>query len=277
MWVMRLNIVDWGYFKIQTLQEILKTENQHQVEHCVFGSHTFVPISWMCMKQTSVSHSSTESEITPLDAGLRMDGLFALELWDWSLKCWERPKEYQNQPKHAHGKLVLRPKSPKIEQVLDQNMDLSNVDQVHSNAHLSEKESQLYIFEDNEVVKKRIVKGRSPTMRHVSRTHRVALDWIFDRINLDPKVQISVSNPKTNSRSFTRVEWQNLLHLYNIMNDTTFSCGHFYSHSSLTAGKQFGLSQRSQERSSLGSPVVKAKACCLVSRHCASVGQDYSS
>ena len=30
MWEMRLNIVDWGYFKIQTLQEILKTQNQHQ-------------------------------------------------------------------------------------------------------------------------------------------------------------------------------------------------------------------------------------------------------
>ena len=29
----------------------------------IFGSHTFVPISWMCKKQTSVSHSSTESEI----------------------------------------------------------------------------------------------------------------------------------------------------------------------------------------------------------------------
>ena len=30
---------------------------------CIFGSHTFVPISWMCKKQTAVSHSSTESEI----------------------------------------------------------------------------------------------------------------------------------------------------------------------------------------------------------------------
>ena len=41
---------------------------------CVFGSHTFVPISWMCKKQTSVSHSSTESEIISLDAGLFLDG-----------------------------------------------------------------------------------------------------------------------------------------------------------------------------------------------------------
>ena len=27
-------------------------------------------------------------------------------------------------------------------------------------------------------------------MRHVSRTHRIALDWLFDRIDLDPKIQI---------------------------------------------------------------------------------------
>ena len=49
---------------------------------CVFKSHTFVPISWMCRKQTSVSHSSTESEIISLDAGLRLDGILALDLWD---------------------------------------------------------------------------------------------------------------------------------------------------------------------------------------------------
>ena len=49
---------------------------------CVLGSHTFVPISWMCKKQTSVSHSSTESEIISLDAGLRLDGIPALDLWD---------------------------------------------------------------------------------------------------------------------------------------------------------------------------------------------------
>ena len=47
-----------------------------------FGSHTFVPVSWMCKKQTSVSHRSTESEIISLDAGMELDGLPALELWD---------------------------------------------------------------------------------------------------------------------------------------------------------------------------------------------------
>ena len=34
---------------------------------------------WICKKQTSVSHSSTEAEIISLDAGLRMDGIPALD------------------------------------------------------------------------------------------------------------------------------------------------------------------------------------------------------
>ena len=39
-------------------------------------------------------------------------------------------------------------------------------------------------------------------MRHVSRTHRVALDWLFDRINLDPKIQLKyIDTPTTNSQT----------------------------------------------------------------------------
>ena len=40
----------------------------------ILKSRTLVLLSWMCKKQTSVSHSSTESEVISLDAGLRMDG-----------------------------------------------------------------------------------------------------------------------------------------------------------------------------------------------------------
>ena len=49
---------------------------------CIFRSHTFVPISWMCKKQASVYHCSTEAEIMFLDAGLRTDGIPALDLWN---------------------------------------------------------------------------------------------------------------------------------------------------------------------------------------------------
>ena len=55
---------------------------------CIFGSRTFVPVSWMCKKQTAVPHSSTESEIISLDTGLRLDGLPALELWDLNVSVF---------------------------------------------------------------------------------------------------------------------------------------------------------------------------------------------
>ena len=54
----------------------------------------------------------------------------------------------------------------------------------------SHKGAMLYIFDDNEAVIKMIIRGRSRTPRHVSRTNRVALDWLFYRTNLDHKFQI---------------------------------------------------------------------------------------
>ena len=73
---------------------------------------------------------------------------------------------------------------------------MKDIDAVPSNVQSVRQEALLYVFEDNEAVIKMIIKGRSPTMRHVSRTHRVALDWLFDRINLHSKIQIKYIDTK---------------------------------------------------------------------------------
>ena len=73
---------------------------------------------------------------------------------------------------------------------------MKDIDAVLSNVQSARQEALLCVFEDNEAVIKMIIKGRSPTMRHVSRTHRVALDWLFDRINLDSKIQIKYIDTK---------------------------------------------------------------------------------
>ena len=96
---------------------------------CIYGSRTFVPISWMCKKQTSVSHSSTESEIISLDAGVRMEGLPALDLWDLVievLRITQRiPKATQACTRETCVETHI---TPKIEQVLDQKVDPSKKD-----------------------------------------------------------------------------------------------------------------------------------------------------
>ena len=111
--------------------------------------------------------------------------------------------------------------------------DLDNVDLVPSNVQSSHQEALCYVFEDNEAVIKMIIEGRSPTMRHVSRTHRVALDWLFDRINLDPQNPNQIRCPQSQladmltKGNFTRDEWNHLLCLFNIsyFSSNDISCG----------------------------------------------------
>ena len=73
-----------------------------------------------------------------------------------------------------------------------------------------------------------IIKGRSPM-----RTHRVALDGLFDRINMYPKIQIKHVDTKNQladlltKGNFTRDEWCSLLRLVNIMNLSLISRSHF--------------------------------------------------
>ena len=139
-----------------------------------------------------------------------MDGLLALELWDLIVSVFGNISHVSD----GMGQLVNGENKShnKIDVVQD-------IDSVPSNVQSASQEALLSVFEDNEAVIKMIMKGRSPTMRHVSRTHRVALDWLFDRINLDPKIQIKYIDTKNQladiltKGNFTRDEWNHLLTL----------------------------------------------------------------
>ena len=186
----------------------------------------------MCRKQPSVSFSSTASGIISLDAGLRMDGILALDLWDIVIEVLRSTNNTARQKKPAQRNLCTAGNHSPTEKRKREVEQFSNVDSV-PNTHSSQGESQLYIFEDNEAVIKMIIKGRSPTMRHVSRTHRVALYCLFDRTNVEPKIQIKCVDTKNQLAdmltrvSFTRGEWNHLLCLFNIMSFSMFSCSHF--------------------------------------------------
>ena len=216
------NNAGWDCFKTPILREILRFRNPLLEELCAFWSQTFVPISWMCKKQTSVSHRSTESEIISLDAGLRLDWILALDLWDLIVS--------------VHGNTIQTSEGPERPVIIDKSQRsrgktnvLINIDCVPSNVQSSNQEAWLYVSEDNEAVIKMIIKGRCPTMRHVSRTHRVAFDGLFDRINLD-SIQIKYIDTKNQladiltKGNFTRDEWNHLLCLYSVSHFSSTVC-----------------------------------------------------
>ena len=91
MWVILPNNAYWDCFQDSDFAVYLEDPKYTSGGTlCVFGSHTFVPTSWMC--KISVSHSSTESEISS-DAGLRLDGIPALDLWDLIVCPWKYNSE----------------------------------------------------------------------------------------------------------------------------------------------------------------------------------------
>ena len=135
------------------------------------------------------------------------------------------------------------------------NLDLNNVDHVSSDVRSSQFGAMLYVFEDNEAVVKMIIKGRSPAMRHVSRTHRVALDCSFERMKLDPQIQIRYIDTKHQladiwtTGNFRRDEWNNLLRLFNISHFSSLCCAqNFIIHSCPTTMAKRTQEQKQEDR-----------------------------
>ena len=134
MWEMRLNIVDRGLFQDSDIAGDLEdSKSTSGGVLSIFGSRTFVPISISQLHSSaevmSVPYSSTESEILSLDAGLRIDGLPALDLWDLVIEVLRTthgiPKPTQACTRETGVEIQS---TPKIKRVLDQNVDLSNMD-----------------------------------------------------------------------------------------------------------------------------------------------------
>ena len=136
---------------------------------------------------------------------MRLDGIPALDLWDLIVSVLGNMIQTTERP--------VRPvKIDKSQRSQGKTNVLNDIDRVPSNVQFSHQEALLYVFEDNEAVIKMIIKGRSPTMRHVTRTHRV---WTQKSKSntLTPKNQFADILTKGN---FTRDEWNHLLCLFNI-------------------------------------------------------------
>ena len=86
-----------GFFQDASFTGDLRDSKSTNVRRFTVRDHTrfFFPISWMCKEQTAVSHSSAESEIASLEAGLRIDGSPALQFANVSWKHYpvSQPRE----------------------------------------------------------------------------------------------------------------------------------------------------------------------------------------
>ena len=159
------------------------------------GPNTCVPLGHMVKKQGAVSHSSTEAEIIALDATLRVDGIPALSLWQQILHMLS-PEQNGPQSGSRQERNHNKPKGDVISQFIQ------SLDYVPTNMPEYKGQADLIVLEDNEPVIKMTVKQRWPQLRYVPRTHKIDLDWLFERFAKDSGIKIRYVNTRPNRGHF---------------------------------------------------------------------------
>ena len=234
-----------------------------------FGSHTFVPI---CSNQLDVQETNFSflqfNRIKSnffLDEGMSLDGIPALDLWDLIVAILHGNTYQSNQERwvlFTNLREHLTNFNSKTKEISWNDWWSGQCWFCFLKRHFFSSGS--FVFENNEAVIKMIIKGRSPTMRHVSRTHRVACDCLFDRINLDPKIQIKYIDTKNQladkltKGNFTRDEWNHLVCLFNVSHFSSPNCLKSMSKgtqkdSKIEADDEFGLAMSVRDPNVLAS------------------------
>ena len=119
-------------------------------------------------------------------------------------------------------------------------------------------------------IRKQTNRCRNPTLRHISRTHRVDLDRLYDRINVDPMIQIKYVNTTQKladifaNESFTRDRCAKLTLLVSITTHSTFTQSNL-SVSSAVMNLFSSMSRRVEESFAASAGKRDAKASSL---HC---------
>ena len=128
------------------------------------------PSPLLCKKQTCVSHSSTESEIVAAEQAIRTEGLQALAFWELATELLSTALA-----KKAETHAVI----PKVCE-LNPYSERFDPAKYFAYTRRPEQKTCLIIAEDNEAVIKLVKKARSMALRHLPRTHRIDLQWLFE-------------------------------------------------------------------------------------------------
>ena len=188
---------------------------------------------WLDVQETNVSiHNSTGSEIISSDVSLRTDGIPALDLSDVVIEVLRSSNSIKPPTIPAAGNCSRNHKSNPKQKGKPRSWSIVACGLRHHKRTLFSRVSpsgtslktmkQLLLIKIN-------IKGRSPTMTRVKNPQSCSW-WLFDIINLDPKIQIKYIDTKNQLADIltkgisTRDEWNHLLNLFNTSHFRSTAC-----------------------------------------------------
>ena len=163
------------------------------------GPNTYYPLTAFSKKQTSITMSSTESEVISANQGIRAQGLPSLSLWCFlwgEIVCKPTP-----QPRNPQEPIPILTKfDPELDEIryggAANGRSVANLNSL--NVHLSPK-FKVQLLEDNQATITILLKGDSEKLRHTDKTQRISFAWLkqqferglFNMINVDTKEQVA--------------------------------------------------------------------------------------
>ena len=190
------------------------------------GPNTYYPLNAFSKKQTSITTSSTESEVVAASHGIRAQGLPSLSLWCYLWKevqantAGRKTRPPAELPKGTDT-IVARidPELDEIRYGESSHEGRSVADINGLDVHLSDK-FKVQVLEDNQATITIILKGDSEKLRHTDRTQKLSFAWMqqqfekgqFGMINVDTLEQVADIFTKPFSE---RGKWEHALMLIN--------------------------------------------------------------
>lgn len=156
----------------------------------IAGPNTFAPITALCKEQTCVSQSSTESEIVAAEYAIRSEGLHILTFWEHVIQLMSpRPGKTNATPT-----ATTTTGTPHL--VTDGHDIDFNPRRYHAYTRPQNHKTEFIVAEDNEAVIKIIRKCRSTALRHLSRTHRIDVNWLSRSVR-HPRSVCDIATPSS--------------------------------------------------------------------------------
>ena len=189
------------------------------------GPNTYYPLNAFSKKQTSITMSSTESEVVSANHGVRAQGLPSLSLWTFLWKevtIAKDGKVQSSKPFVPKDDTIVARIDPELDDIRygefkPDGRSVSNINGL--NVALSDK-FQVQFMEDNQATITIILKGDSEKMRHTDRTQNISFGWLrqqfergfFNMINVATLGQVADIFTKPFSE---KSKWYHALYLIN--------------------------------------------------------------
>ena len=141
------------------------------------GPNTYFPLNAFSKKQTSITMSSTESEVVAANQGLRAEGLPCLSLWYF---LWRGDAGRKAEPRVEKDESIVARIDPELDEIRygTTRPDGLTIADINGLSVQLPKSFQIRHMEDNQATITLLLSGQAGVLRHTDRTQRVSFGWL---------------------------------------------------------------------------------------------------